>query len=245
MFEKIEKLTDSLWLNEILYKYSTSESKEKKFGVCDDNMKIILPIIFDEIEMSADKQIVGKINGKLYYFKVIFIDNKTKAEMTSIFYIDSKGQIVEDEEIFYKSRINEISENLWIIYSDEKKKFGAVNSLGNVIIPFDYDYIANNVTDGQCEFIFAIKDNKYGMFDKSGNIVIPVMYEHLEIFKEDLAAAKLNEKYGFIDIHNEVKIPFVYDKVIGLPAGFENGLALVEADGEKFYIDKNGERIVK
>ena len=79
-------------------------------------------MIFDDIEMSLDKQIVGKINDKSYYFACNFENDKTKLKIAGVFYVDSKGQIVEDEEIFFKNRIDKISQNLWIIYSDEKKK---------------------------------------------------------------------------------------------------------------------------
>ena len=42
-------------------------SKNKKFGVCDYKDNIVLPFIFDEIEINADKKVIGKINSKLYY----------------------------------------------------------------------------------------------------------------------------------------------------------------------------------
>lgn len=238
MFEKIERLNEGLWVNETLWKCLLSESK--KFGVCDYKDNIILPFIFDEIEMSADKKVIGKINDKLYYFVCNFEKNK-KIKMTGVFYVDSKGQIVEDEEVCYVNRLNEVSQNLWIIYSAEKKKYGGINSYGNVVISFEYDILANAVTVGQYEFIFAIKDNKFGFLDKTGKVVIPLMYEHLEIFREDLASAELNGKYGFINVHNEVKIPFIYDKA----NWFFNGKAEVILNGKKVYIDKTGKIIAQ
>ena len=52
MIERMEKLADKLWLN----KYSISENG--KYGVCDASLNIILPVIFDDIEISPDKQII-------------------------------------------------------------------------------------------------------------------------------------------------------------------------------------------
>lgn len=241
MIERMEKLADKLWLN----KYSISENG--KYGVCDASLNIILPVIFDDIEISPDKQIIGKIDGMFYYFNVRFENNKIKAEITSAFYVDTNGTITEDEEVFYGRRLHEISENLWEMYSNDKKKVGIIDSLGNTVIPFEYDILAG-LTAGQYKFIYAVNIidkfrmvEKCGMFDKEGNVVIPVMYERLENFNEDLAAAKLNGKYGFINIYNELKIPYTYDYVHGW--SFYNGKALVELNGEKFYIDKSGKRI--
>jgi hypothetical protein len=51
-----------------------------------------------------------------------------------------------------------------------------------------------------------------------------------------LAAVKLNNKWGYIDIMNNVLIPINFDQAYM----FNNGLAKVNVNGHEFEIDKNG-----
>ena len=48
-----------------------------------------------------------------------------------------------------------------------------------------------------------------------------------------------NGKFGFIDKMGDLIIPYKYDKA----ASFSNGRVLVVLNGEKFWIDKEGNRV--
>lgn len=55
---------------------------------------------------------------------------------------------------------------------------------------------------------------KYGLIDTMGNIIISPQYQELWVAtKENVIAAKLNNKYGLLDEDGKVVLPFVYDKM--------------------------------
>jgi hypothetical protein len=64
-------------------------------------------------------------------------------------------------------------------------------------------------------------------------------YDLIFYFQEGLAMVKLNEKHGYIDPTGQEIIPLQFDDT----SNFENGTAKVTRNGEKFYIDKQGNRI--
>lgn len=91
--------------------------------------------------------------------------------------------------------------------------------------------------------------NLYGYKTKDGEIVIQPIYSAANVFSEGLASVKTNTNFkdytkvwGYIDIHNNLKIDYKFSKA----ESFSDGLAVVSLyDKEKglnkyFYIDKNG-----
>ena len=54
-------------------------------------------------------------------------------------------------------------------------KYGVVNSKGQVIVPFEYDYISS-YNQG---LAIVAKNKKKGLVDVNGKMVIPVMYEDI------------------------------------------------------------------
>ena len=83
-----------------------------------------------------------------------------------------------------------------------------------------------------------LKD-KWGIIDTAGNILIPFQYDNIAYFSDDLLCVKKDNKYGYVDLLNKVQIPFVYD----IAWDFNNGKAEVLQNNQRFYINKNGERI--
>lgn len=85
----------------------------------------------------------------------------------------------------------------------------------------------------ECQFLFKFvngiatfkKDNKFGKINNRGEVVIPPIYEAISTYHHGLAAARLNKKWGYIDINNNVVIDFDYDTAEDFD---ENGEAYVE-----------------
>ena len=83
---------------------------------------------------------------------------------------------------------------------------------------------------------------KYGYVDKQGNWMIKPIYDDFDRFSEGLARVKLGEKYGFIDKKGNWVIQPIYDKV---GVVFIDDLLFVVKNTEAFYINKQGEVVIK
>ncbi|KAF0128467.1 MAG: KWG Leptospira repeat protein [Bacteroidetes bacterium] len=74
-------------------------------------------------------------------------------------------------------------------------KYGLINKLGKVIIPFEYDKEFKF-----CEgFACVCQNKKYGFINRSGHLVIPCIYDYRAEFANGLANVRLNGKWGCID----------------------------------------------
>lgn len=114
---------------------------------------------------------------------------------------------------------------------------GFVDKTGAEVVPLEYDD-ANSF----CEGLAAVwAECRCGFVDKTGKVVVPLEYSIVENFSEGLAAVFSldNGKAGFIDKTGNEIIHYQYDDA----TSFVNGKALVRLDGEKFWIDKDGNRV--
>ncbi|HRO70815.1 MAG TPA: WG repeat-containing protein, partial [Chitinophagaceae bacterium] len=89
--------------------------------------------------------------------------------------------------------------------------------------------------------------------DHQGNLVVPVKFESLRNFSNQLAAARQNSKWGFIDNKGNTIVPFVYDIIYdfteNITAAYKNRRwSLIDRQGKKirdldvdvFYGFRNG-----
>lgn len=114
---------------------------------------------------------------------------------------------------------------------------GLVNTQGEFTIPCKYSFIANGFDD---KYVLIGINNKYGFADKAtGQIVIPPIYEISYrgwSFNEGLIPVKKDGKYGYINEHNQIVIPFTYDDAFA----FSEGFAVVQRYGKYGYVDRFG-----
>ncbi|MDR2046831.1 MAG: WG repeat-containing protein [Clostridiales bacterium] len=81
------------------------------------------------------------------------------------------------------------------------------------------------------------RNGRWGYIDSSTNqIKIQPVYDEIFAFKEGVACAEKNEKFGYIDAENNVVIPFEYD----LGMSFKEGLACVTKNNKTGYIARDG-----
>jgi hypothetical protein len=132
------------------------------------------------------------------------------------------------------------------IYNDgllritRNNKWGALNTLGKLSIPFKYDYL----TDFNGGFAIAEVENKFLVIDKEGNetpISDPTI-KGVKHFTEDLAPCKgKRNKWGFINSNGEVAITPQYSSV----GYFSGGLAWAKGENGKYgYIDIQGNWVI-
>ena len=117
--------------------------------------------------------------------------------------------------------------------------WGFNDSKGNVIIPLGKYSFLNPMDDHK--MIHATKGGKKGYIDIHQTEIVPIIYDELDLYSEGLSAAKIKEKYGFLDRKGKVVIPFMFDEADGFNA---LGLALVKKKSKYGLINKKGVTIV-
>lgn len=120
------------------------------------------------------------------------------------------------------------------------KKYGAVNAKGQVVVPFEYDYISD-FSGGLAK---VEKNKKYGLVDINGKLIIPIMYESLYHCENSgwPKPVKINGKAGAINRQNKLVIPATYRFI----DCFYNGLAIVADAKEETYgmMDSTGKMLI-
>jgi hypothetical protein len=171
--------------------YTTDEYRSY-YGLRNNKNEIILPVLYESIWES--------------YEPGIFII-KDSTEKTGLFNANTKAFIVPVEYHGIDGYVN----GLAVVTKKNDAYdflFGAVDTKGNFIIPFDYEYLGPYL-DGLMNFK---KDGKAGYIDKSNKVVIPAMYAGLSNFTNGLAPVQLESesKYGYINKQNEMVVPAEY-----------------------------------
>ncbi|WP_378177898.1 WG repeat-containing protein [Aquimarina sp. SS2-1] len=116
----------------------------------------------------------------------------------------------------------------------ENEKHGYINKVGEVIIPFIYDW-GYRFNDG---YAIVKKGSQKFFIDKKGNKLKTEKCTIVDTinggFKEGLAVVKAKKKYGLIDLHGDFAIPPKYDDL----GGYHDGVCSFEIDGKWGFMDK-------
>lgn len=226
-----------------------------KYGLISKAGEPILKNIYDKIFVN-DCEIITTKNGEK---EVLIIDeNNTKCKKSN-FIIEKKGKKYgvknSNSEIILPYKYDFIKP-YGIVF--ENQKVGLVDSLGREILPVNYEEISKFSTNMNVNCLIKnencekndwyvatkrIKENFFmGVINSKGETLIPIEYSHIipVMDNSNIFPASKNGKYGFINIHNIVIIPFIYDRV----SAFENGLASVEIDHKFGMIDRNNKIII-
>lgn len=127
-----------------------------------------------------------------------------------------------------------------------KAKKGLINNAGKVLIQPKYDLYTdfNNLFEKDLVSVSINDKNgrKHGIVSRhSGEEVIKPIYDNAFSFQDGLAAIKINNKYGYINLDQEVVIAPKYDYAWN----FDDGLAKVKTDELGYgFINMEGEVII-
>lgn len=100
--------------------------------------------------------------------------------------------------------------------------YGAYDRTGKQILPLEYERIYTpRVLDEKYNeidypFIHVAKNGKWGVVNKLNEIIIPFVYdsyESIKPFKNNYAAVKVNEKWGFVDLKGMIVIEPIFERV--------------------------------
>lgn len=154
-----------------------------KWGICDENLTILLPCEYDyQIQYSPTLSVHITKNGK-------------------------NGLLTPNFKVILPLDFNYIGHfNKGYAKVGYKSKYGFIDTLGNIVTPLIY----NNISPFYEGFANVRIDSKYGFIDSTRQVVIPLKYESAELFSFGLAAVKKKNKWGYINTKGEVVIKFQY-----------------------------------
>lgn len=167
-----------------------------KPGVVDVNGNVLLPEKkYDVIYMPTDGMLkFSCLTGK-----------KPKVTKWGYFNIETKQEIFTDPEyVFYpfNNGISKAARNDSCLYYFVDKDFHEISERYTKACDFVEDYCVVG------------RGDKYGALDRGGKEVIPLEYENVKtMFSEGLLGVKKDGKWGLVSPDNQVKIPFMYDRV--------------------------------
>ncbi len=123
--------------------------------------------------------------------------------------LDLDGNITCDCVYDSLEKIGEFGvESLFLALKSGKnnEKYGIINQLGEIFLPFDYLHIIPDIKNNICSV--AKKENEYGIVNLNNNVIIPFEYFYpLSIFGENTFIATAGQKYVIINHKNEVISP--------------------------------------
>ena len=200
--------------------------KNGKYGFIDKSGNEVIPCKYSQVDDFKDgvARVKGEVVKEFGHGFIGYVNNKGKEIVPCI---------IKKDGYYYK--------NGYVTYINNNDKYGVVDKLGKVVIPFEYDYIY----DFKEGLAGVIKDGKLGFVDNSNKVIIPFNYnlESYEIsenkfeFSEGLVCIIKNGKWGYIDKANNAVIPFIYSRA----EDFHGGIAYVEnSDGVAGCIDTKG-----
>ncbi|PZT48326.1 hypothetical protein B6S12_04510 [Helicobacter valdiviensis] len=164
--------------------------KEGKWGFMDINGKIVIPTIYEDVDIFQNGLGAIKLNGK--YGKWGFIDKSGKMVIPAIY-----------------ERVKSFSENLAAVQLDGK--WGFINKKGEMVIKPQF----TEVEDFYGEVAGILVSHDWGLINKKGEIIIEPQFKYLEYSsaKDGLiwAKARYDDQIVFMDKNGKIiEIPSVY-----------------------------------
>ncbi len=125
------------------------------------------------------------------------------------------------------------------VLKHDQRKWGYVNSQGEMVIPFQFDEAEPFADDGLAR---VKKHDQWGYINSQGEVVIPIQFDGAWSFADNgLAVVRKHDQWGYINRQGKVVIPLQFEEADAFAA---NGLAAVERDGKWGYINSRGKVVI-
>lgn len=187
-----------------------------KWGFVDENNKVVIPAIYEEVEDFYNGNTPVKKNGKWGI-------------------IDTKGNFIIQPRYNYLGYLNEGLVPVLI-----NGKWGCINKKNEIVIKPRFDCVWGCITEG---VLPAKLDGKFGFYDKKGDLLIKRQFCQADGFSDGFAAVapSSDKKFGYIDKTGKIVIKpqFKY------ASSFVKGLAPVEKSDKTGFINKSGKFVVE
>ena len=177
-----------------------------KMGLINRDGKIIIKANYDIIDNSGedDEIIVGKRDKDKGVIKYDIIDKKQKVSYS---FTSSEYEAIGvfKEGLLPVKKAGDDNEIYFINKKGEKStKFGAGEEYGI----FSYG-IVNGITA-------FLEGESYGLKNKEGDVLIRAKYENVSVYSKNVITVKKNDKWGIINVKDEIVLPFEYEGFIYL-----------------------------
>jgi len=279
----MKKIAESQDLN---YSYCSRDmliiNKQGKLGLIDYYGDEILKPIFDTIWV--DKFIIAKKNDSLFFHdgnKFIFTlpnkkpltykilgeyeflpfqlyENDGKTEKHILIY-NPFTETIYNTSFYENIYLFGIQDGKHLLVAKKKDKYGIIDLAGNIVHPFDYDYISKGLMEDYWmvnRFYAITKNGKTGFFDNKLKEIVPMNYNGVGLLNLDyqmipsLFTLKKDKLWYLFDWKAKKQSEFGYDSIlIGEnykyydPQISKTITPLIAAkNGERFYIDSTGRK---
>lgn len=153
------------------------------------------------------------------------------------------GEIIIDADANNYRKAWMVSEGLAAVWKDGK--VGFINTDGDVVIPFQYEYNENCAMwdygilfhEGLCSMTDA--EGKLGLINTDGEWVLPAEYDEIWVPKHGYRILIKDNRYGIADIRGNLIYPAEYGYIDIL----DNGFALTKG-GRRIQVDSTGKTVV-
>lgn len=197
--------------------------KDGKFGYINKKGEVIIPLKYDKMTDFRKGVAMASIDNK--YGLV----SKSGEEITPIKY----------DEVY------DFFNGFALVLLDDK--YGLINKSGEEVIPCEYDVIGvkeiAEAAGSSYESVILQKEHKYGLFDLTKNkLTIPIIYDNIHLPENGLIAVKKKGLWGYINLKDEIVIPFMYESVTDFGKA---GFAEVTLGEQSYFIDKKNQMVLK
>lgn len=193
--------------------------KDDYVGMRDKLDQELLPTEYDYIGIPSDKMVLASKNGKYGYF-------------------DLKGDPQID---FSFKKAYDFKDGIAVVQTDSL--YGAINILGDTIIPFKYTFLESFNHLGLARAKFG---SDYGVIDKNGSKVLEFEYDAISELNQEVFVVVKKDKYGFAKSNGSLLSALKYDYEPGILSSseFKSGYVKVWQKGKVGVVDTLGSKIM-
>lgn len=208
---------------------------EEHFGYIDCAGNVVIPCHWHKADTKFSEGLACVIDAEAD--NVFWGRHNFRLRENSVGYA---AYIDKEDKIVIKGEFNELGpfEHGMAIVSGKNFKFGAIDKMGNIVVPLDYDdaKILNE------NLIMVSKGyHKEGVCHKNGKMVLDCQWEIGDV-KEGRISFCADKNIGFIDENGEIVIPCNWES-----SGFnqfKDGMVPVKKDGKVGFINTFGEVVL-
>ncbi|KFC23747.1 WG repeat-containing protein [Epilithonimonas lactis] len=225
------------YASKFIYDYAVV-AKNEKFGIINSRNDQLIDYKYEFLMPLDSSEVLYGKRGK--YFGEFLLGVLTLKEEIKIQDIYSS---IEKKNRLYIVQLDDSQ----IISKDEngamrkmKSKYGLLDSDGKILIPCNY----SNITWKTSKILDVSKDletNDHALFNIEGKQITDFGFMVFGDFKDGLAKARIDNKFGFIDENGKIIIPIKYDYC----NEFEDGFSIIESNKKYGAINTKGKIIIE
>ena len=238
----------------------------RKYGIINKSGVEVVPCTYDYLQIIYDSKsrknptnlFEARYNGKsgiinsegdvIVPFQYDWIDNYSYKGMINVSQDRKSGvyNLTINKEVVACNYSHFSFTNDLIISDGSPQHITIFDYMGKQIVPYELNYI-EEIKNGfyMVRKNTSLNGDQYSIIDNMGNSIISYKYQYLRPFNENqdiLIVSTDREKYGLINMADEIIAPFIYD-FIDTPKS-DGALALVICAGKRGFLNSKGEEII-